>query len=201
VKQCTFCGKEIESDDGRTWRHSDGRTYRHPCMPSMDLISTNPRFNLGDRVEIVATDPGGAARTLCVGTVAGWFADALGLFGWRNGYWVRPDGCSYRIKVYEHRLQPYVRPDPGHVAGGAGPKLIAPQGGSGTSVVPATPRCDGCQFWKRFKLPEIVGECRRRPPSVGGHGKAHWPASVESDFCGEFVSLNVRTSKDSTHGR
>lgn len=62
------------------------------------------------------------------------------------------------------------------------------------------PMCARCAAWRRISLRDSAGECRRRAPAALSVPAVHWrerepwsrplwPATLETDWCGEFVAL------------
>lgn len=48
--------------------------------------------------------------------------------------------------------------------------------------------CGGCRFWARAPC-AARGHCRRRAPELGRFGRAMWPETDETAWCGAFVKL------------
>lgn len=52
--------------------------------------------------------------------------------------------------------------------------------------------CDTCRFWDNSTQlgsaePDTTGQCRIRPPKVSKiTGRAVWPFTEDSDWCGEY---------------
>lgn len=49
----------------------------------------------------------------------------------------------------------------------------------------ATESCAGCRYWVRAPC-SARGHCRRHAPEMGNLGRARWPETDETAWCGSF---------------
>lgn len=60
-----------------------------------------------------------------------------------------------------------------------------------------TGRCEDCFYWDNSvqldkAQPDTTGLCRREPPRVDRRtGKAMWPFTEDTDWCGRYYGRNI----------